>query len=202
MKNYTENQCINENNLVVMAQAGDRKAINKVIEGQMKMVDHQANYFANNNHLLSKNDFLSAGYDGLMNALEKFVPSEGKRFSAYAYVCVRNSMTNLIKNSTSNLVYLSEPIFDDEESCTYADMICDEENWETRTFEQERNNSMYNSLYKLPKRTQEIVSMRCIEKYKLREVAEHFGTSCQNIDMIVNRALAFIKDDMEYDTCA
>ena len=215
MKKATENQesksySTLEHSLIKQAIEGNTKAINKVLGTQMGMVDNLADLYAqkNTNNRLTKEDFLSAGYDGLMNSLKKFKlqeDSDFSDFSAYAFVCVKNSMLHLA-TATQNII-VSIDNLSAEDSKTYTNYLTTEEinnpdNWLESSIHEEDLYYMKKSKSKLPERTQEILDLRFTEKLKLREIAEYYGTSCQNIDNIINNSLAFIRKDMGYEMSA
>ena len=54
-------------------------------------------------------DFIDAGYDGLLNGIRTFNPDKGFKESSYFYVCIRHEMIKVIvrKNNEKNSVKVS-----------------------------------------------------------------------------------------------
>ena len=79
-----ERRCLEE-----MA-AGDRRARQKLIEHNMRLVAHIAKkYFADEN---DRDDLVSIGTIGLIKAVDTFKPDKGIRLSSYASRCIENAI--------------------------------------------------------------------------------------------------------------
>ena len=54
-------------------------------------------------------NFVDAGYDGLLNGIRTFNPDKGFKESSYYYACIRNEMIKVIvrKNNEKNSVKVS-----------------------------------------------------------------------------------------------
>jgi RNA polymerase sigma-32 factor len=75
-----------EMELVTHAQAGDPKAIERLILSHLRMILSSARRFAPN---ADPNDLVQEGILGLMRAIKSFDPNKGVRFSTYARAWMR-----------------------------------------------------------------------------------------------------------------
>lgn len=79
-----ERRCLEE-----MA-AGDRRARQKLIEHNLRLVAHIAKkYFADEN---DRDDLVSIGTIGLIKAVNTFKPTRGIRLATYASRCIENAI--------------------------------------------------------------------------------------------------------------
>lgn len=215
MKKVSENQRSritnkSRNEWLKLALEGNRNAINKVMADKMGMIDELANQFALKNNRFTLNDFRSAGYDGLMNSLQKFKLKEISDFSAfssYAYRCAKNSMLHLVKGTQTNIKYIEEIVekgkdYDALSKILFDNSLTSYNNFLMDTEKDEIISSVKYIQSLLPKRTQEILTMRYTDDRGLKEIANYYGTSCQNIDKIIRKSLAFIRANLDYDLCA
>jgi RNA polymerase sporulation-specific sigma factor len=71
-------------------QAGDRKAREKLIEHNLRLVAHivKKYYTASD----SQEDLISIGTIGLIKAIDSFNPKNGARFATYAGKCLQNAI--------------------------------------------------------------------------------------------------------------
>ena len=85
-----ERRCLEE-----MA-AGDRRARQKLIKHNLRLVAHIAKkYFADEN---DRDDLVSIGTIGLIKAVDTFKPDKGIRLSSYASRCIENAMLSQWNN--------------------------------------------------------------------------------------------------------
>lgn len=69
---------------------GDRKARQKLIEHNLRLVAHIAKkYYADENN---RDDLVSIGTIGLIKAIDSFKPDKGIRLSSYASRCIENAI--------------------------------------------------------------------------------------------------------------
>lgn len=76
--------------LVTLAQAGDRKALNRLILGNLRFVTRVC--FAYRNRGVPLSDLISEANLGLIRAVEKFDPSQGVKFLSYAVWWIRQGV--------------------------------------------------------------------------------------------------------------
>ena len=84
-----------------LAQAGDFRARQQMIEHNLRLVVKIARHYAHSN--LALLDLIEEGNLGLMHALDKFDPDRGFRFSTYATWWVRQSIERAIMNQSRTI---------------------------------------------------------------------------------------------------
>jgi RNA polymerase primary sigma factor len=88
-----------ERRLSTRIQAGDERALNKLIEANLRFVVAIARQYQGKG--LSMDDLVSEGNIGLMKAASKFDGSRGLRFVNYAVVFVRQQIEKALKMESS-----------------------------------------------------------------------------------------------------
>lgn len=87
--------------LLEKAQKGDRNARNILIERNLKLVEHVAKNYVNEEEL---DDSIQEGVLGLSKAIEKFDVTKGYKFSTYAFPLIRQAITcGLYKSKTISI---------------------------------------------------------------------------------------------------
>ena len=81
--------------LIRLASKGDRDAINKIVQGNLRFVVRVASEYLYTNLPLS--DLIAEGNIGLIKAVEKFNPDLGYKFSTYAVWWIRNAIQRSIR---------------------------------------------------------------------------------------------------------
>jgi RNA polymerase primary sigma factor len=87
-----------ERRLALRVERGDLDAKQRVIEANLRLVVHIARSFQRADHGLSLADLVQEGTFGLVRAVEKFDPRRGLRFSTYATIWIRQSISRSITN--------------------------------------------------------------------------------------------------------
>lgn len=82
-----------ERELARLAAAGDKKAADKLIQANLRLVVSVAKRYAGGRSL---QDLIQEGNLGLMKAVEKFDPDRGFRFSTYGIWWIRQAITRYI----------------------------------------------------------------------------------------------------------
>ncbi len=82
--------------LTRLAQAGDSRAKQKLVESNMRLVINIAKAYRS--RAIPMEDLIQEGAIGLMHAAERFDPSKGFRFSTYATHWIRQSIGRAIDN--------------------------------------------------------------------------------------------------------
>lgn len=84
------------------AQNGDIESRNKVIESNIGLVIHCCKYY-NGLNSLSFEDLINEGCFGLIKAIDKYDDTKSVKFSTYAFLLIRQSISNAILNK-DNLI--------------------------------------------------------------------------------------------------
>ncbi len=78
---------VEERRLIIRAQAGDERARQAIIEGNLRLVLYVAKRYHSSS--LSLEDMVQEGVVGLVDALERYDPGAGHSFSSYAVPWIR-----------------------------------------------------------------------------------------------------------------
>lgn len=89
-----------ERKLAVKISAGDKKAVTRLVNSNLRLVVSIANKFKKT-YKVSVMDLIQEGNLGLMAAAEKFSPEYETRFSTYAYPWILQYMLRFLHNKTS-----------------------------------------------------------------------------------------------------
>lgn len=197
-------------------QAGDQKALNRLVEHNLKIVIT----IANNNvgRGIPVDDLIQQGNMGLLEAAVRFNPEENVRFASFAGTRILKSMNNLIDNcgrivripvnqeyerylalkkgeEVQNLtpVKLDDFINDDEEGATKGSRILSVRPDVEREFEFEHFKIKVNHLLnKLKERDREVLKLYygidCEEELETKEIATRFGLTQIRVCQIINSA--------------
>jgi RNA polymerase primary sigma factor len=87
-----------ESAIAAQVQAGDRRALARLIQHNLRLVVSIAKQYRN--YGLSMEDLIQEGNLGLIRAAEKFDPSRGCRFSTYATWWIRQSIVRAIADKS------------------------------------------------------------------------------------------------------
>lgn len=87
--------------LAILAREGDVEAKQKLVEANMRLVMNIAKHYRN--ALVPFEDLVQEGAIGLMNAVERYDPSRGYRFSTYATHWIRQAIGRAIDNKAKTV---------------------------------------------------------------------------------------------------
>lgn len=85
-----------EKKVTRLARKGDKKAIERLVSGNLRLVVKIAHQFSN--HGLPLADLIEEGNLGLLYAVNKFDPRKGNRFSTYARWWIMNFVRRAVRN--------------------------------------------------------------------------------------------------------
>ena len=197
-----------EEDLTARAVLGDRRARNKLIEHNLRLVA----YIVNKHYGDSRDteDLVSIGTIGLIRAAETFDPSKDISFSTYASTCIQNQIKMYFRKNKhrSSEVYLNDPIDTDKNgneitmADIFSDDVCVDDEVDLRIDTQK--------LYRfvdgvLDDRERDII----IRRYGLtvdgkaarpltqRQVADALGISRSYVSRIEKRAIEKLRDEFD-----
>lgn len=87
-----------ESELAIKAKAGNRKALDKLVESNLRFVVSVAKDFQGRG--MSMADLINEGNYGLMRAIKRYDPSKGYRFNTYAVWWIRQAILKAIAEQT------------------------------------------------------------------------------------------------------
>lgn len=193
-----------EQRLTILIQQGDEQARQTLIEHNLRLVTHIAKtYYHPKVELL---DLIQEGNLGLIEAVDRFNPEMGLRFSTFAVWWIRKRILRYLGRS-EDLVRLDTPIKGEEsEALCLGDTIMDEETilggpacegQDTQLEQEESRQQMLKRIERLSKREKEVLMMLygVTEERALtpQEVAERLGVSIRRFYHIRDRALKKLK---------
>lgn len=183
---------------------GDKKARNKIIEHNLRLVAHIIKkYYSNSSE---QDDLISIGTIGLIKAVSTFNYDKGTKFATYAARCIENEILMYFRNKKkySQDVSLSEPIDCDKDgnALSIADIIADEKSVTENIEEKLRAENLYKTIdSELLPREKEIIYLRYglfgKRAYTQREVAQKLGISRSYVSRIEKKALEILKEKIK-----
>lgn len=193
-----------EQRLTILIQQGDEQARQTLIEHNLRLVTHIAKtYYHPKVELL---DLIQEGNLGLIEAVDRFDPKMGHRFSTFAVWWIRKRILRYLGRS-EDLVRLDTPIKGEEgEALCLGDTIMDEETilggpacegQDTQLEQEESRQQMRQRIALLSEREKEVLMMLygVTEERALtpQEVAERLGVSIRRFYHIRDKALKKLK---------
>lgn len=91
------------NELIVKAKAGDKGAKEKCVRAQLRLVVYLAKRYRARARSLLLNDLIQEGNLGLLEAIERYDPERGFKFSTYASWWIRHHIMRAIGNTDSEV---------------------------------------------------------------------------------------------------
>ena len=97
-----------ERQLADRIQQGDRKALDTLVERNLKFVVSIANQYKGQG--VSIDDLVSEGNIGMMKAAERFLPKYGKRFVTFAAPIIRDAIETFIRKNGETILAVDASI--------------------------------------------------------------------------------------------
>ncbi len=180
---------LSDDELIALVRDGDSEAVNTLIVRYSSVISFMAqNYFLDS---LTFDDWYQEGMIGFLHAIRSYSGDRGASFKTYASKCVRNRLSDCLRNSTNskNLPLNSAVEFDEDfdipvVSCedTY---ILSEDN---RDFEQ--------ILKKHLSETEKKVMISYLAGYTYAEIANSLNMTVKAVDSAICRAKNKLKKNL------
>ncbi len=183
---------------------GDRKAREKLITHNLRLVAHIVKKYTNS---LEADDLLSVGTIGLIKAIDTFDYGKKVQLSTYAARCINNEILMLIRSNKKhkNVISINSLTSnnDDDKELELKDVLSSDDD---EIFSKVENNLMMQKIKKiinekLSDREQKVIKLRygidCQRALTQKEVSEQLGISRSYISRIENKTLQIIKDEFK-----
>ena len=184
---------------------GDRRARDRLIEHNLRLVAHIVKKYAPN--YSDQDELISIGTIGLIKAVSSFDHSKGARFATYASKCIENEilMNFRAAKKSAGDVYINEPVETDKDgnALTLMDLIDDGIDIHEQVDTLIRSRQLYVFLRKcLDERELEIIVHRYglygRDPHTQSETAEMLGISRSYVSRIEKKAVEKLRK--MYDT--
>ncbi len=194
-----------EEKYVKLMIEGDKKAREKLINHNMRLVAHVAKKF---NGATEADDLISVGSIGLMKAIDSYRPEKGSSLSTYASRCIENEILMLLRANKKHKVCISidETIGYDKDGSelTVKDIIPQKEELDPDTIVEKRvllEEIKEVMRFRLSEREYNVISLRYglndgIE-HTQQEVANSMNISRSYISRIESKALSILKEEFQ-----
>jgi RNA polymerase sigma factor (sigma-70 family) len=179
-----------ERRLALLVREGDRGARNRMVEANVALVAHLARRLRPANAHVSHADLVQEGVLGLMQAVERFDPDRGNRFSTYATWWIRGSILRALRAAPAGVPLAGE---DD-----LVDDLADDGGDPSEDVARDADAAgLAELLDALPEHGRRVVALRYgLEgrpPQSLAEVARELGTSQARVRRIEEHALARLR---------
>ncbi len=184
-----------EAELLILKEAGDKNAKNKLIEHNLRLVAHVVKKYYTDD---DQDDLISIGTIGLIKAVNTFKPDKKIRLATYAARCIENEILMHFRGNKkySQDVYISDPIDTDKNgnTLTLIDIIADDSNVEDEIDTKIKIEKLRKILDKtLDKRELQIIKLRYgldgEKELTQREIAKKLDISRSYVSRIETAAL-------------
>lgn len=187
-----------------LLKLGDKKAKDKLIEHNLRLVAHVIKKYYTPNS--DPNDLISIGTIGLIKAVSTFDCDKGIRFATYAARCIENEMLMHCRTlkKTALDVSLSDSIDTDRDgnALTFSDVLAVDDTLVDDIDLKLRSEKLYKLIEeKLDEREREIIILRyglfSEDALTQREVAQKLNISRSYVSRIEKKALEELKKGFE-----
>lgn len=188
-----------ERALGMKIQRGDKSALNKLVNHNLKFVVSIAKKYRDRG--VPFEDLISEGNMGLYHAAEKYDGSRETKFITYAVWWIKNSINEIIKDyASNNEINVDDFIFDKKKSVEYHQELINEEFEEELNNIQSRNDSVEELLKCLQERERKIVTMffglKGTKEMNLDEIGQSMSLSMERVRQIKDVALIKLKSNV------
>ena len=210
IKKYRPLSSREEKELAVKIRKGDKAALDKLVNANLKFVVNYAKQYRKSGVPFS--DLISEGNIGLIKAAEKFDETKGVKFISYAVWWIRNSIQECINRYLGNVeeVNAEAHVFDNckKAEYDYSSKIVNEEFEEELTNLQSREATIAELMKTLKKREIRILSLYFGlydgKEMTLDEIGQEMDLTKERVRQIKDKALVKLKVNAlssdEFDT--
>ena len=210
IKKYRPLSSREEKELAVKIRKGDKSALDKLVNANLKFVVNYAKQYRKSGVPFS--DLISEGNIGLIKAAEKFDETKGVKFISYAVWWIRNSIQECINRYLGNVeeVNAEAHVFDNckKAEYDYSSEIVNEEFEEELTNLQSREATISELMKTLKKREIRILSLYFGlydgKEMTLDEIGQEMDLTKERVRQIKDKALVKLKVNAlssdEFDT--
>ena len=210
IKKYRPLSSREEKELAVKIRKGDKAALDKLVNANLKFVVNYAKQYRKSGVPFS--DLISEGNIGLIKAAEKFDETKGVKFISYAVWWIRNSIQECINRYLGNVeeVNAETHVFDNckKAEYDYSSKIVNEEFEEELTNLQSREATISELMKTLKKREIRILSLYFGlydgKEMTLDEIGQEMDLTKERVRQIKDKALVKLKVNAlssdEFDT--
>lgn len=210
IKKYRPLSSREEKELAVKIRKGDKAALDKLVNANLKFVVNYAKQYRKSGVPFS--DLISEGNIGLIKAAEKFDETKGVKFISYAVWWIRNSIQECINRYLGNVeeVNAETYVFDNckKAEYDYSSKMVNEEFEEELTNLQSREATIAELMKTLKKREIRILSLYFGlydgKEMTLDEIGQEMDLTKERVRQIKDKALVKLKvnalSSAEFDT--
>lgn len=210
IKKYRPLSSREEKELAVKIRKGDKAALDKLVNANLKFVVNYAKQYRKSGVPFS--DLISKGNIGLIKAAEKFDETKGVKFISYAVWWIRNSIQECINRYLGNVeeVNAETYVFDNckKAEYDYSSKMVNEEFEEELTNLQSREATIAELMKTLKKREIRILSLYFGlydgKEMTLDEIGQEMDLTKERVRQIKDKALVKLKVNAlssdEFDT--
>ena len=192
LRNYKQLTREEERDLTIKIQNGDDKALNKLVEHNLRFVVKVAKGYRDRG--VSFADLISEGNLGLIHAAKKFDPNKGIKFVSYAVWWIRCYINDFITEHTVNNKEIST---DSYTSYQYHEDFINEKFEENLNNLNDRNSTIADLLICLKDRERDIIQMSFglngEKEMTLDEISKVTDLSMERVRQIKDNAIMKLK---------
>ncbi|MFW6264699.1 MAG: RNA polymerase sporulation sigma factor SigH [Bacillota bacterium] len=184
----------NEEELIKVAQGGDCKALELLINKNMDIVYAKARYFFIKG--LDREDVVQEGLVGLYKAIRDYRDDRAASFRGFAQLCIHRQLVSAIKRANrqkhiplNSSTSIDKNIEFSEGSRCFKEMIAnEEENMEERYIYQEQLMILFEIIDDELTELEKEVFMQYLENMSYQEISKNLELSVKTVDNALQRA--------------
>lgn len=187
--------------LLILASKGDKKAREELIIHNMRLVSYVANQFYTLQY--SQDELINVGVIGLIKAIDNFDVTKHYKLSTLAFICIKNEILYFIRKQrrlSEKCISLELPVNTEMDDVTIADVIKDNKVNVVENYEQKELYMKIRELVnKLPEEERKIMLLYFYssnENLSFRQIANILGYVPKNVDYIVTKIYKVLREEI------